>query len=185
MVMRTIYGLVIAAALALPTAAGAQTDFTAEDIVNHFNPAEGAGPKTRAVTFGATGFGESDGAKPEGAAEPAAAEPAAFNLSITFDLNSDRLTGRAQRNLLEFAEALKRPELQALRFAVDGHTDASGTESYNQGLSERRAMAVVRFLTAQGIDASRLIARGHGESQPVNPNAAHPDNRRVETRLIQ
>ena len=187
MVMRTFHGLLIAAALALPGSAFAQsqTDYTADDIVNHFKPAESGGAKTRAVTFGATGFGETDGAKPEGSAEPAAAAAAAFNLSITFEHNSDRLTGHAEQNLREFADALQRPELKALRFAVEGHTDGSGTENYNMSLSERRARAVVDFLAAEGISPQRLEPRGFGETKPASANLMDPTNRRVETRLIE
>lgn len=158
-----------------------QSDFTADEIVEHFKTP----PKTRAVTFGPTGFGDTkDAAKPEGSASAAATAPAAFNLMVSFDYNSDALTGQAQRNLRTFAEALKRPELESMKFAVDGHTDASGAESYNQSLSERRAASVVRFLTEQGVAPERLVARGFGETQPAD--AADPAaNRRVETRPIQ
>ena len=103
---------------------------------------------------------------------------------MTFEFNSYRLTGRAQRNLREFAKALSRAELQNLRFAVDGHTDAAGSEGYNMNLSERRAEAVVEFLKAQGIDTARLSARGYGESKPATDNPRDPANRRVETRLL-
>jgi len=66
---------------------------------------------------------------------------------------------------------------------VAGHTDSVGTDSYNQGLSERRANAVKDYLTAQGIKASRLTARGYGESRPVASNdtdEGRAENRRVE-----
>jgi len=98
---------------------------------------------------------------------------------------ADQLTGQAQRNLRQFAEALSRPEMGTLRFAVDGHTDASGPETYNQGLSERRAQAVVEFLKAQGIDPERLQARGFGEEKPAVDDPRDRRNRRVETRLLQ
>ena len=175
--------VLLAAALALPGVGSAQTDYSADDVVDHFTTL-----KTRGVTFGPTGFGKTgkdgDAAKPDDAARPAVSDPSAFNLSITFQFNSDELTGRAQRNLREFAKALGRPELATLRFAVDGHTDASGPETYNQGLSERRAQSVVRFLEAQGIDARRLEARGFGELKPAVDNPRDRRNRRVETRLL-
>jgi outer membrane protein OmpA-like peptidoglycan-associated protein len=71
----------------------------------------------------------------------------------------------------------------ALRLSIDGHTDASGDAARNQRLSEARAQAVVATLTTQGIDAPRLQAKGHGQSQPVADNASEEGkarNRRVE-----
>ncbi len=187
--MRTLQALMIAGALALPMAAIAQTDYTDEDIIEHFKEktnteggTRGLGA-TKGVTLGATGFGGDD--KPEGASEPAVLSEDAFNLSVTFARDSDRLTGRAERNLREFAKALKRPELSELRFAVEGHTDDLGTDDYNQSLSERRADAVVRFLAGEGVESERLRPRGYGESRPMRPEGDHPDNRRVETRLLQ
>lgn len=180
-------GLAVAAAVALaaPAAMAQKADYTAEEIIERFAKE----PKTRGVTFGPTGFGKTadattDAAKPKDAAVAATTAPDAFNLMVSFDYNSDTLTGQARRNLATFAEALKRPELSTMKFAVDGHTDASGAESYNQTLSERRAASVVRFLTEQGVPAERLVARGFGETQPAdtaNPAA----NRRVETKPIE
>jgi OOP family OmpA-OmpF porin len=66
---------------------------------------------------------------------------------------------------------------------VSGHTDATGADDYNQGLSERRANSVVAYLVSKDIDAGRLSAVGHGESMPVADNATkdgRAQNRRVE-----
>jgi iron complex outermembrane recepter protein len=66
---------------------------------------------------------------------------------------------------------------------VAGHTDSVGSEEYNQGLSERRAVAVKDYLESQGITATRLSARGYGEVQPVASNdtdEGRAQNRRVE-----
>jgi OOP family OmpA-OmpF porin len=66
---------------------------------------------------------------------------------------------------------------------VSGHTDSTGTDEYNQGLSERRARSVVDYLVRKGIDRGRLEAVGHGESMPVADNATRDgraQNRRVE-----
>ena len=71
----------------------------------------------------------------------------------------------------------------ALRLSIDGHTDATGEAAHNQRLSEARAQAVVAALARQGIDASRLQAKGHGQSQPVADNDSdegRAKNRRVE-----
>jgi len=66
---------------------------------------------------------------------------------------------------------------------VAGHTDSVGSEQYNMGLSDRRANSVKDYLISQGITATRLTARGYGESQPVASNdtdAGRALNRRVE-----
>ena len=185
--MRHFLCMLVAAAIALPGMATAQTDFTADDVVNHFKPKTlPGGAKTKGVTFGPTGFGETkDGEKDAKTSKPAVTDPGAFNLSVTFEFNSDRLTGQAQRNLRQFADALNRPSMETFRFAVEGHTDARGKDAYNQSLSERRAAAVVQFLESQGINRSRLQSRGYGESKPLTGNPRDPANRRVETRLIE
>jgi outer membrane protein OmpA-like peptidoglycan-associated protein len=66
---------------------------------------------------------------------------------------------------------------------IEGYTDSVGSESYNQGLSERRAQSVRTYLRDQGIEASRLTASGRGESDPVADNQSatgRQQNRRVE-----
>lgn len=69
---------------------------------------------------------------------------------------------------------------------VVGHTCDLGTESYNQGLSERRAQAVVDYLVSRGADRSQLVPRGAGELQPRYPNTAEDRhlNRRVEINFV-
>jgi len=204
--MRIPPGLLIACVLAFPAFATAQTDLSSDDIVRHFKaqteapppppPPAGAhdsgntsgttGGTTRAVHFGASGYGDGNTATadPTGptAAEAAAAADEAYNLLVTFDVDSDRLTPRAQRNLAQFAEALRNPALAGYRFVVEGHTDSSGPDDYNLTLSERRANAVVRYLTDLGVDPARLEARGYGETRPAAPGS-NRENRRVETRL--
>lgn len=107
---------------------------------------------------------------------------------VNFDFDKSTLRPDAVSILNEAIEILKRyPEL---RVEVAGHTDSKGTDAYNQGLSERRATAVYDYLTANGIDASRLVGpNGYGESRPIAPNtnddgSDNPDgrarNRRTE-----
>jgi outer membrane protein OmpA-like peptidoglycan-associated protein len=70
-----------------------------------------------------------------------------------------------------------------LKLRIEGHTDNQGNASTNQALSDRRAQAVVAYLVAHGIDASRLSAKGMGQSQPVADNSTddgRAKNRRVE-----
>lgn len=69
------------------------------------------------------------------------------------------------------------------RLVVTGHTDRSGSDSYNNGLSVRRANAVASLLGARGIDRGILEVSGHGESEPRVPTVdgeRNPQNRRVE-----
>ncbi|MBT8082327.1 MAG: OmpA family protein [Gammaproteobacteria bacterium] len=70
---------------------------------------------------------------------------------------------------------------------VAGHTDSTGSEDYNQSLSERRAASVARYLNAQGVISQRIITLGMGELRPVADNGT-PDgrqaNRRVEITMV-
>jgi len=95
------------------------------------------------------------------------------------------LTQAAKENLNQFARALQDPRLKGEKFEIDGHTDATGAEQYNLGLSERRAAAVVSYLASQGFDPSLLIAKGFGKSKPLVADPYNPQNRRVETHLIE
>ena len=70
---------------------------------------------------------------------------------------------------------------------VAGHTDSTGTDAYNQSLSERRAASVATYLKGQGVMAERLITIGLGESRPVADNgtaAGRQANRRVEITMV-
>lgn len=70
---------------------------------------------------------------------------------------------------------------------VYGHTDSDGSDSYNQGLSERRAASVADYLTMRGVQSARIATRGFGESQPIASNGTADGkaaNRRVEIRIV-
>ena len=70
-----------------------------------------------------------------------------------------------------------------VRVRIDGHTDQTGTDSYNRALSERRSRAAHRYLIEAGITPGRLTARGLGAADPVAPNGTEEGrslNRRVE-----
>lgn len=107
-----------------------------------------------------------------------------FENAILFDVDQSTLKSQAQTNLREMADVLvKYPETNLV---VSGHTDNTGTEEYNQRLSERRAQAVRGFLAENGVDASRLRAEGYGESLPVASNESvdgRAQNRRVEVQI--
>ncbi len=88
---------------------------------------------------------------------------------VNFDFDKDELRPDAIVILDEAISILgKYPQL---RVEVAGHTDAIGSDEYNQGLSDRRARAVYDYLTGHGIDAGRLVGpTGYGESRPIAPN---------------
>ncbi len=110
---------------------------------------------------------------------------------VKFEFNSARLTPNAEQILMGVAEMLK--DSPGFDVEVAGHTDSIGSDAYNLELSQERTESAVEFLVAQGIDRSRMVARGYGESQPIAPNV-NPDgsdnpegrakNRRVELKVI-
>lgn len=70
---------------------------------------------------------------------------------------------------------------------VYGHTDSTGSDSYNQALSERRAVAVADYLASRGVQPARIGTRGFGKSQPIASNdtdAGRAANRRVEIKIV-
>ena len=74
-----------------------------------------------------------------------------------------------------------------VRLEISGHTDSDGSEADNLALSDRRARAVVDFMTAAGIAADRLVAVGHGEGRPLASNETDEGkaaNRRIEFRVL-
>ena len=126
--------------------------YSAENVVRIFLKQKDAlkGGRTRALCVGTA----ADCKKQEAAEAP---PPVQFDLLANFEFNSDKLTPAARENLDQFAKALKDPRLAGSKFEIDGHTDATGPEEYNLGLSERRADAVVSYLTSEGI---RSVAAG-------------------------
>ena len=184
------FALIATAFAAAPVFAFGQAEYKASDVLEHFKkPQETAASecppntpclrkkKTRAVCIG------TDSAC---AAEETAAAPAAkggFDLLITFELGSDRLSDQAKSNLREFARALQSPALESATFNVDGHTDARGSDTFNTQLSKRRAAAVVAFLKSLGVSEERLQAQGYGESKPRSDDPFAPINRRVEATI--
>lgn len=118
--------------------------------------------------------------------QPAPTESKSMVLrGVVFESNSSSLLPASFATLNEAADMLRaNPSLKA---EIGGHTDGQGDAAYNQWLSERRAQSVVEYLTNRGVAASRLSARGYGETRPVADNASSAGrarNRRVELKLI-
>ena len=103
---------------------------------------------------------------------------------VNFDVNSSRLTANAKAILNQVADSLA---ASGMKVEIGGHTDAQGSDAFNQKLSERRAQSVHDYLVARGIDPSRLDAKGYGEAQPVDTNETPEGrelNRRVEMKVL-
>jgi outer membrane protein OmpA-like peptidoglycan-associated protein len=104
---------------------------------------------------------------------------ATFKGDVFFDFDSAILKPGAYTEIDRTADVLNRyPQTTIL---VAGHTDTSGSETYNQSLSERRAQSVRDALVGRGVDPRRLQVIGYGESQPISSSDAA--NRRVELRI--
>lgn len=100
--------------------------------------------------------------------------------NLTFDTDSAEIKEQFEEVLNEAARVLKlNPDL---KIRIDGHTDSSGSETYNQALSERRAQSVRDALVMRGGSDSRLTYAGFGESQPAVPNTS-PENMRRNRRV--
>lgn len=105
--------------------------------------------------------------------------------NITFDTDQASIRSSFTGVLESVAKVLQEFDKTAIQ--VEGHTDSTGSDSYNQLLSERRAGSVRDFLLNQGIQSSRTRAAGYGERNPVASNdsaSGREQNRRVELTLV-
>ncbi|MEQ9438975.1 MAG: OmpA family protein [Cyclobacteriaceae bacterium] len=108
-----------------------------------------------------------------------------FDSGLLFDFDSDDLRATTEQDLSEMAETLKKYDDTSI--LIEGHTDASGAEDYNQDLSEERANSVATYLQQLGVKDNRLSIQGYGEDQPVADNdtdAGRQQNRRVEVAIF-
>ena len=99
-----------------------------------------------------------------------------------FDTNSDNLTAEGKAAIDNVVEELRTFD-KVRTIGITGHTDNTGSESYNQGLSERRAAAVQAYMATRGVNPALLSSAGMGESSPVADNdtkEGRHQNRRVD-----
>jgi outer membrane protein OmpA-like peptidoglycan-associated protein len=111
--------------------------------------------------------------------------PTCFDLVVSFQDDSDKLTVGAQDNLNQFAKALLDPRLKGEKFEIAGHANVARDEEHDLRLSERRAISVVSYLASRGVDKSLLSAKGVGAMKPRVADPRSPENSRVEARLAQ
>ncbi|PJG55709.1 hypothetical protein CVM73_09180 [Bradyrhizobium forestalis] len=114
-------------------------------------------------------------------AELAATKPK-IDLEIQFDYNSADIAKTSVASVQALGKALSDPALKGSTFVVAGHTDAIGGEEYNQGLSERRADTIKKYLMQNyGLNGNDLVTVGYGKTKLKDTvNGAAPINRRVQ-----
>lgn len=186
------------AVLVLPAASAGAAEVTTDQIVRALAPKK---PLTRGLSVGAPAEAPAANAadskfldtlrgrttrslstgEREQVATIASSRPA-IDLEITFDYDSANVSSSAQPTVRALGEALTSGDLKGNTFLLAGHTDAAGSDAYNQALSERRADAIKAILVAKyGVAGSDLVTVGYGESRlkfPNTPMAAA--NRRVQ-----
>jgi outer membrane protein OmpA-like peptidoglycan-associated protein len=104
---------------------------------------------------------------------------------VNFETGSAVLTPDSHRVLDDVVRSLK--AYPDVKVEIQGYTDNVGKESFNQGLSERRAESVKQYLVNAGIAAARVTSKGYGEGRPVAPNSTpegRAQNRRIEFRRL-
>ena len=104
---------------------------------------------------------------------------------ITFAVDHYDIQPQFQSTLNQVAQTLA--SYDQTYVDVLGHTDSTGSDAYNQALSERRAQSVASYLSAHGVAQARMGIRGYGETQPIASNESdtgRAQNRRVEIKVI-
>ncbi|WP_375776529.1 OmpA family protein [Bradyrhizobium sp. ma5] len=111
-----------------------------------------------------------------------AANKPKIDLEIHFDYNSAEIAKGSTQAVQELGKALSDASMKGSTFVVAGHTDAIGSEAYNQDLSERRADTIKNYLVEHyGLNGSDLVTVGYGKTRPKDPSAPmDPTNRRVQ-----
>jgi outer membrane protein OmpA-like peptidoglycan-associated protein len=187
------------AALALSGVGGiANAQQSAESIINALKPTGTfvAGP-TRGIRLGDSATpraapspaypvfatGSASAAQAKASAEISSSAPA-VNLTVNFPTGSAELTPAARASLGALGKALASSDLASFRFRIEGHTDNVGSAESNLALSQKRAEAVVSYLTSQyRVAPSLLEAVGVGQEAPLvrtPPQTPEARNRRVQ-----
>ena len=116
---------------------------------------------------------------------PAVAEVVRVELDVKFDFDKAVVKPESYQDIQSLADFMK--QYPQTTTTVEGHTDAVGSDAYNQQLSERRANAVREVLVNEyGVESERVGAVGYGEARPVADNASNEGraiNRRVEAEV--
>lgn len=111
-----------------------------------------------------------------------AAERPSIDAEVFFDFDSAEIKPSSTSELQSLGRALASPAHAGAVVLINGHTDAKGSDAYNQKLSERRAEAIKHYFVQNfGLLAGNLISAGYGREQLKNKaNPSAPENRRVQ-----
>ena len=104
---------------------------------------------------------------------------------ITFQVDHSDIQPQFQSTLDQVGQTLA--SYNQTYIDVLGHTDSTGSDAYNQALSERRAQSVADYLAGRGVARARIGTRGYGEGQPIASNdtdTGRAENRRVEIKVV-
>jgi OmpA-OmpF porin, OOP family len=165
----------------------AQANPSTDQIVKSLTPTSTMGT-TRGIRIApggsAAGGSAAGSSAAPGQAHTAAAKDPTVSMTVQFATGSAELTPQAVQTLSSLGQALSNPSLANYRLRIEGHTDTVGSPAANQQLSQRRAEAVVDYLSTNfHIDRSRVQAIGMGQdglmiqTPPQTPEAR---NRRVQ-----
>jgi OOP family OmpA-OmpF porin len=106
---------------------------------------------------------------------------------VEFETGSDKIQGITSFAVLDAVSGALKANPQIFLVEIAGHTDNAGNPAFNKELSQKRADAVVKYLTGKGVEASRLKAAGYGQDKPIADNttpAGKQKNRRVEFNIL-
>ncbi len=166
-----VLGLLLALQLTAAGPAGAAClgTLTSDQILDCLRPR----PVTRGIRIPTRGV-TVDG--------PAESDEQSVDLMVNFEFNSTRLSNDGMISLDALGRALTHPSLASQRFRIAGHTDAVGSDSFNQRLSEARAAAVRAYLAQNfRLDPAAFDVIGFGKTQLANPqDPTAAENRRVQ-----
>ena len=174
--------LIATVAISTPAMSQEKSTVTVEDMAERFKK-----QKTRGLTIASPPTTPIDSATAAVISKDVATiipENEQVNLNVSFDFDSAALRANEKPKLIQLCNALKMADVQKIR--ILGHTDASGSASYNERLSKLRAEEVKRFLTFNcGYPAERMEALGVGERFPFDQSDPRADvNRRVEFQAL-
>jgi outer membrane protein OmpA-like peptidoglycan-associated protein len=108
-----------------------------------------------------------------------------LTLHVNFDFDKATVRKPDDADLQKAIDFVKK--YSGFKVSLEGYTDSIGSDTYNQGLSERRAAAVKDYLVQHGVDGARIQTSGHGEANPIADNATQEgrfQNRRVEILIL-
>lgn len=148
-----------------------KSDVSREEVIRLLSPSKDGELKTRGLRLHNS----------ESKSDPVANAARALSMEVYFAFDSAQLSEEAMQQLAPVGEALQSDELGSVSFTLEGHTDASGDDSYNLYLSEKRAQSVKEFFIRNySLSPERVAAVGKGESEILDStNPTSGVNRRV------